>query len=255
MSSDVIEIVRSATDAPGRVELWQRVLDLMPARTVCEVGVYRGKFAEQILQGCPGIEKYLLVDPWRHLPDWNKPANRDDAEFAEIFDEAMARTEPFSSKRVVLRDAAIVASERIADESLDAIYIDGDHTLRGITIDLIKMLPKVRNGGIIGGDDFTKNIWQHRIEYSPTEVFPFAVYFAEATGLPIVTLPYNQFCIVNDPELGFEVVDLGSYGHLNPSDIYTRHTRSGWRRVRGALLRRLPPDLRANLASLYRRLH
>jgi hypothetical protein len=253
MSDEVIDIVRSAADAPGRIDLWERVLRGMHARAVCEVGVFRGAFAEHVLRACPDIERYMMIDPWRHLPDWNKPANKNDAEFREIFEEAMARTESFSSKRVVLRDPTIAAAQSIAEGSLDAIYIDGDHTLRGITIDLIRMLPKVREGGIIGGDDFTRSIWQHGMTYAPTEVFPFAVHFAEATGLPIVTLPYNQFCIVNDRERGFEVIDLGQYGALEPSEIYAQPRASGWRTLRRRLARRLPASLKANLKSRLRR--
>jgi hypothetical protein len=253
MSRAVIDVVRSAADAPGRMELWQRVLRGMRARTVCEVGVYRGAFAEHVLRGCPDIDRYVLIDPWRHLPDWNKPANKDDAEFGAIFAEAMARTEPFASKRVVLRAPTIAATGEIADGSLDAVYIDGDHTLRGITIDLVRMLPKVREGGIVGGDDFTRNIWQHGTRYSPTEVFPFAVYFAEAMGLPIVTLPHVQFCIVNDRKHGFEVIDLAGYSALEPIEIYAQPRASGWRAVRRRLARRLPAGLKANLKSLLRR--
>ena len=48
----------------------------------------------------------------------------------------------------------------IPDGSLDLAYIDGAHTLRGFTIDLIRGLPKIKEGGFIGGDDFGVTPWQ-----------------------------------------------------------------------------------------------
>jgi hypothetical protein len=84
-------------------------------------------------------------------------------------------------------------SDQIADGGLDFAYIDADHTLKGIAIDLIRVYPKVRSGGFLGGDDFTRSVWEHNTRFEPTLVFPFAVYFAEAVGATIYALPYSQF--------------------------------------------------------------
>ena len=54
-------------------------------KNFAEIGVWRGEFAEHILRRCPSIEHYYMVDPWRHLDDWNKPANVSDPEFDQIF--------------------------------------------------------------------------------------------------------------------------------------------------------------------------
>lgn len=237
-----VEAIRRAAKSRDRLELWRKVFSADIIKTICEVGVYKGEFAEGILRTCPAIEQYYMIDPWRHLAAWNKPANKNNDEFEEIFSEAMARTEEFASRRIVLRNTTSAASQRIPDGSLDCVYIDGDHTLRGITIDLIHMLPKVRAGGLIGGDDFTKNIWQHGADYSPTEVHPYAVYFAEAMNIPIITLPFNQFCILNDRQSGFQLIDLGGYGDLTPRQVYwPRYTDTAV--IRG-LKRRLPESIR-----------
>ena len=59
----------------SRIELWKQVLDIQQARTMLEVGVWKGDFAEQILRSCGYIERYYMIDPWANLPDWNKPFN------------------------------------------------------------------------------------------------------------------------------------------------------------------------------------
>jgi hypothetical protein len=62
--------------------------------------------------------------------------------------------------------------DQITDGELDLAYIDGDHKLKGISIDLIRVYPKVRVGGFLCGDDFTRSVWEHKTSFEPTLVFP-----------------------------------------------------------------------------------
>lgn len=191
----------------SRVELWDRLLRASGARAVAEVGVFRGEFAAQLLDGNPGIERYVMIDPWRRLSQWNKPMNARTDDFDAVFRDAMERTAHHADRRMVLRGTTSEVSGRLADDSLDVAYVDGDHTLRGITIDLLRMWPKVKSGGWIGGDDFCPSIWQHPGCFEPTLVFPFAVHFAEAMDVPIHALPFNQFLIHKCSAPGFAFHD------------------------------------------------
>jgi hypothetical protein len=214
---------------PSRLELWSTFIEQNGLRFVAEVGVFQGEFAEELLTRCPNITTYYMLDPWRHLDDWNKPANRDDETFERFHEEAIRRTDPWEPKRVVLRGRTTEVSESIPDAALDFAYIDADHTLRGISIDLLRIWPKVRPGGFIGGDDFCRSVWQHAENFEPTFVFPYAVYFAEAMGAPITALPHNQF-LLEKVTTGFAFLDpTGAYqdttvaGALKP--LGTRGTR------------------------------
>jgi hypothetical protein len=205
--------VRSVAQARNRLDLWTDFLDLQDSRTVAEIGVFRGAFAEHVLDRCPGIEVYYMIDPWRHLDGWNKPANRDDQTFERFFEEAMSRTREHEDRRTVLRGTTMEVIDQIPDGSLDFAYVDGDHTLRGITLDLLAVFPKIRVGGWLGGDDFSRTIWQHGTDYEPTLVFPYAVHFAEAMRVPIYGLPHRQFLIEKSSDEGFRFDDLtGRYG-------------------------------------------
>ena len=88
------------------------------------------------------IETYYMIDPWRNLADWNKPANTSDEQFEVFHREALERTGAHEAKRVVLRGTTAEVIDRIPDGSLDLAYVDGDHTLRGITIDLVRCSPR-----------------------------------------------------------------------------------------------------------------
>lgn len=209
----VLEI--AASNPESRIDLWRSFIDATRIERMAEVGVFRGKFAAAILGGCDGVASYHMIDPWRNLEDWRKPANVSDERFAELYEEAMEKTAPWEDRRTVLRGRTTEVIDRIPDDSLDLVYIDGDHTLRGIAIDLIACYPKVRAGGWIAGDDFSATIWQHAPPFEPTLVFPFAVHFAEAVDERIYALPHEQFLIEKRAGQGFEFRDLtGRYADL-----------------------------------------
>ncbi len=225
-------VLKCAKDATSRLELWRCLLTTLQVQQMVEVGVFRGELAEYLLKQCPSLTTYYMIDPWRHLDQWNKPANVTNQQFNSIMKEALERTQFAHSKRVILRGTTAEMAGHILDESLDFAYIDGDHTLRGITIDLIQIFRKVRPGGWIGGDDFSPTIWQHGLRYEPTFVFPFAVYFAEAVGARIYALPFAQFLIEKSATSSFEFIDLvGRYGdtsvqrHCRLSQILSKTVR------------------------------
>ena len=210
------QIVERAAASGSRPDLWASLVGGSASASVAEIGVFRGDFAARLLADCDAISTYYMVDPWRHLEDWNKPANTDDERFEEMLREVREKTEFAADRRVILRGKTTEVIDEIPDGSLDFAYIDGDHTLRGITVDLIRVFPKVRDGGWIGGDDFSATIWQHKRNFEPTLVFPFAVHFAEAVDAPIIALPFDQFLIVKDSGSHFEFTDTtGTHGELS----------------------------------------
>jgi hypothetical protein len=234
---DLDDIIGSAKN---RVEFWIRFIRRIEARSVAEVGVFRGHFAESVLEACPSVDRYYMIDPWRHLDDWNKPANVSSPEFERLRDEALARTERFAARRVVLRGRTADVIDQIPARDLDLAYIDGDHTLRGITIDLLLLRPKVKPGGFIGGDDFVRSVWQHDRPFEPTLVFPFAVHFAEATESRIDAVGFDQFLlhVPSGPgDSGFQFVDhTASYGSTALADTLAPPDRTA-RRSPAALIR------------------
>jgi len=208
-----------AAKSTSRTQLWTSFLSDTRLARVAEVGVWKGDFAAAMLAACPSIDRYVMIDPWRHLDEWNKPANVSTDTFEAIRTEAMAKTEFAAPRRHVLRGTTLEVVDAIDDASLDFAYIDGDHTLRGIVTDLVAMRPKIRAGGFLAGDDFCPNVWQHGAAYEPTLVFPVAVEVALAMRATIFALPFNQFLIVlpndGDPGRG-EFIDLvGIYPTLD----------------------------------------
>lgn len=214
-------VTASAEAGAEREAMWARFVNQTGCRRMAEIGVWKGEFAGRLLTECPALETYYLIDPWRKLEGWNKPWNVSDREFARVFAAARDNVARFGAKAVVLRGTTSEVINEVPDESLDLAYIDGDHTLRGITVDLFRVYPKVRPGGFLGGDDFSDNIWQHSRQFEPSLVCPFVVYFAEAADAELFVLPWQQF-LIRKPAgtAGFRVVDL--VGKRRSFDLLSR---------------------------------
>lgn len=206
ITARTVRIAEAARSASSRAGLVTRILTEAGVRRMAEIGVWRGKLSERLLRDCPQIEHYTMIDPWRRLPDWNKPL-AETPDFDKVHAAALSNTEFAADRRAVLRGTTTEVIDRLEDASLDAVYVDGDHTLRGILIDLIAAYPKLRPGGLMLGDDFSTNPFQHGLDYEPTMVFPAAIHVAEAWGDPILILPYGQFAIVKSPRRAFSVID------------------------------------------------
>ena len=80
---------------------------------VAEIGVWRGDFAKKMLEGCPNIERYYLVDPWRHLDDWKKPLNVSDVRFEQVYQTALSNLDFAKDRIVVLRGTTLEVIDRI----------------------------------------------------------------------------------------------------------------------------------------------
>lgn len=221
----------------SRLGLWQSLLAACKVRCVAEIGVWEGNFASEMLHFCPSIGVYYMIDPWAHLDEWDKPLNVSEQRFEQAYRKAMDRTAFAANRRKVLRGRTLDVIDQIPDHSLDFVYVDGDHTLRGITADLIATLPKMKPGAVIGGDDFRLTPWSQGGRFEPTLVFPFAVHFALAIRATIYALPLEQFLIVlpvQQPREPGQFVDLtGEYRSLNLRDLLVPPVRTAlsiWRR-------------------------
>lgn len=229
MAPDTGQLIRDcASGARDRYDFWISLIGAMGVRRMLEIGIYRGDFAEKMLHHCEGLETYYMLDPWRNLDAWDKPANVSDEILESLMQRSLEKTGFAANRRVVLRGTTTEVIDNIPEDSLDLAYIDGDHTLKGIAIDLIRVFPKTRTGGFIGGDDFCTGEMQHFPRYEPTLVFPFAVYFAEAVSARIYALPHDQFLIEKTANGDFELIDLaGKVAGTGLKDLMLKAMRDG----------------------------
>jgi len=118
-----------------------------------EVGVQRGEFAHTLLGRWNGRLLHL-VDPWRRLPDYIDIANGSDTEHEANLEETRRALARYEGRYQVHRALSAEAVQRFADEALDFVYLDANHSFESVSQDLRLWFPKVKRGGVLAGHDF-----------------------------------------------------------------------------------------------------
>ena len=135
------------------------VLSLFPpGMTIAEVGVYRGAYSKKIAaQDKPS--KYFLIDCWKHVnndTDYSilDGCNDSDEKHEKNYRWVQRMFHNYPGAELI-REFSGPAAKKLADDSLDAVYIDGDHTYEGCMADLIAYSLKVKKTGFMWGHDYT----------------------------------------------------------------------------------------------------
>lgn len=117
-----------------------------------EIGTHRGEFASVLLTNWQGA-KLFCVD---HYQDYDQSSVLPDRGASRKDDYHTAKNvlRPFENRVTFLRSASPGVAADFLDETLDFVYIDGDHRADAVLQDLRAWTPKVRTGGIVAGHDF-----------------------------------------------------------------------------------------------------
>jgi hypothetical protein len=146
----------------------RRLLSLLPRGAVCaEVGTWRGDFAQTILSSRRPRTLHL-IDPWQYRDEdayeramFGGRTQDGQSEMDTIYQSVLDRFRPRIDRgQVQVRRARSVdAAGEFADESLDWVYIDGDHTYEAVKADLEAYFRTVKPGGFLAGDDYGERGW------------------------------------------------------------------------------------------------
>lgn len=118
-----------------------------------EVGVLEG-FNTHFALKYIDFGKYYLVDPYKIYDSYDVgDLHKHDEQFWENLWERTNKRFRGNPKVEFVRKTSEEACKQFADGSLDFVYLDGDHTTKGITTDLHCWFPKVKSGGFIAGHD------------------------------------------------------------------------------------------------------
>lgn len=132
------------------------LLKQLPKSCICaEIGVYKGKFSERIIE-LTNPKKLILVDAWdisvmRDNSDSHKSNTQYnfDLLYSHVYNK-------FKHKNIVeiIRKNSNEALESFTDGYFDWIYIDASHNYEDVLNDLELSRLKCKKDGIIAGDDY-----------------------------------------------------------------------------------------------------
>ena len=161
----------------------EELLRLLPRGGAwCEVGVFRGHFSRTIIDTVTPNELHL-VDVWKWIYyDWDNPP-ADQAKNIVQFKKWMknevpeydgGHPDPFlermhqdlvqlaaSERRTSIkihRGLSVEVAKTLPDRYFDLVYIDADHHYDAVLGDLFAYADKVKDGGVLMGDDFLEDL-------------------------------------------------------------------------------------------------
>jgi glycosyltransferase involved in cell wall biosynthesis len=116
-----------------------------------EIGVCRGYFSDQILRRTSKVHLHS-VDPWVPYHD-SKYGDEGQGRNERM---ARAKLKPWieAGRCTIHKDFSLKAVDTFQDESLDFVFIDGNHVFDHAVQDIIRWVPKVRIGGMVGVHDY-----------------------------------------------------------------------------------------------------
>lgn len=136
-------------DVP-REELGVLFKELM-FRMGAEIGVEQGIYSEVLLKANPELKMYC-IDAWKAYKGYRDHTNQEKLD--RYFEETKKRLAPYNCE--IIRDWSMEAVKKFKDDSLDFVYIDGNHDFKNVTNDIVEWSKKVRKDGIVAGHDYVK---------------------------------------------------------------------------------------------------
>ena len=130
----------------GTREMLAAFMNEVGFRSGAEIGVKKGEYSERLCRNMRGL-KLKSVDPWHGF-------RRNSQKRMDIYYKITCDT--LSQYGVeIIRKTSMEAVKDVPDSSLDFVYIDAMHEFDLVMMDIILWVPKVRNGGIVSGHDYT----------------------------------------------------------------------------------------------------
>jgi predicted O-methyltransferase YrrM len=137
------------------IDTRDNMLSLIPkGLKIAELGVFKGYFAEKILEHCDPIELYLVDIFSGECGSGDKDGINH--EHANMHEEMLKLTEKYESndKVKIVKSTISQYLEKLEENSLDMVYIDADHSFDAVYSDLINSFRAVKPGGLICGHDY-----------------------------------------------------------------------------------------------------
>lgn len=137
-----------------RRDLWRLLFREGLVGGIVEVGVAEGRFSKEMIEWPVYLANLFLVDRWAEVPGVRGDSANPQSWHDKNFEGAKERMAQYGSRVVFLRGESIQMAHAVADESLMLVYIDADHSYRGVMADIKAWRPKLVPNGIMAFHDY-----------------------------------------------------------------------------------------------------
>ncbi len=163
-----------------------------------ELGSFKGDFAKNITSKWMG--KLYMIDVWRPLSDEEYDDISNHKNHIDAYSIAMNNIKGFEEKTFMLRMDGSEGAKLFADESLDFVYIDANHTYESVKEDIDTWYRKVKKGGLVMGHDYLPDYFYEGKEEKDQALYTFPdgqPEKAQYTGMFGVNPAVDEFCKEN----------------------------------------------------------
>lgn len=116
-----------------------------------EIGVCHGFTSEYFLKNVPNITTLYCVDHYPSFVDWDGTRLTEERQ-EETKRRCKDRLSEYNSVKLIY-DRSVNFAQTLKDDSLDFVFVDGDHSYNATMQDFESYWPKVKKGGVFAGHD------------------------------------------------------------------------------------------------------
>ncbi len=142
-----------------------------------EIGVFQGENALSLLK-TSNIKMLYLIDPFIESEAYTQN------EISKAFNKAKKKLRKYKNKITWIVKKSEEATNEIPN-NLDFVYIDGSHLYEDVKKDIELYYPKLKEGGLLAGDDFPKSKYDDGKENGVNEA---VLKFVKKRDLALYTL-------------------------------------------------------------------
>lgn len=222
--TDIAQLVQKAEQIEGWMPGSQlhQIADftekyLTEGGVVCEIGTWKGR-STYVMASIARDKKAKVVA----IDTFAGSTHKDYDTYREALADPDAFFKQYAGKTLAefdnitfIKESSETAHEKIADNSLDICFIDGDHDLPTVEDDIRNYLKKVKPGGLLYGHDFYKND-QNDVHRAVVNVFGEGNYHLTEEN---VSMNDGTIWFYKKPGV---VIPTGNYNYLNPGNYLQR---------------------------------
>lgn len=142
-------------------EIYRKIAEFIPVDgKIAEIGTWLGRSLAAFIEFCQELKKTPLihaVDTFKGTLSEGEVHTETVKEFGgsirQAFENNIRSIQDLGDRLIIHENDSLSAAKEIADSSLDAVFIDGDHTEEAVYADLCAWASKVKRGGILAGHD------------------------------------------------------------------------------------------------------
>lgn len=135
------------------INMYRKIIHSIPiGGHIVEIGAFLGRSTSFLaVEAQHKKMKIDVVDTWLGSREHQ---NMEDIKNKCLFGKFLKNLEPVINNVNVIRAESLRAVRMYDDASLDAVFIDADHSYDAVKADISEWGRKVKSGGILAGDDY-----------------------------------------------------------------------------------------------------